>query len=266
MIPNKIQTIENEINTLLINEVNKIKSSCDSRGCKIKYNRCLFVKAFIKRLKTGNTWYNLQNEFKISKTHLHRVFTLWSDFNVFKNVYNTFLKKYKCYIDNDEVYIDSSIIINKYGYTNTTGINTYEARKHRSNKISCIVSKNGIPLGIKVTNSQIHDIKILYDTLPKKTFFTKLIGDKGYISKSIKKQLKRNRRIDLITNYRKNQKNKIHTDISSRISIEHFNSLIKQNRIINIRYDKSLESYENIVYLGCLYRSLQIVFNILYIQ
>jgi len=36
--------------------------------------------------------------------------------------------------------------------------------------------------------------------------FTKLIGDKGYISDSIKKQLKRNRRIELITNYRKNQK------------------------------------------------------------
>jgi hypothetical protein len=70
----------------------KIKLLCDSRGCKIKYNRCLFVNAFIKRLKTGNTWVNLQNEFKISKTHLHRIFTYWSDNNVFKNVYNTFLK------------------------------------------------------------------------------------------------------------------------------------------------------------------------------
>ena len=98
-------------------------------------------------------------------------------------------------IDNDEVYIDSSITINKYGYKNTTGMNTYEARKHRSNKISCIVSKNGIPLGIKITNSQIHDIKILYDTLPKRTLFTKLIGDNGYISNGIKK------RIELITNY-----------------------------------------------------------------
>jgi hypothetical protein len=100
-------------------------------------------------------------------------------------------------------------------------MNTYEARKHRSNKISCIVSKNGIPLGIKITNSQIHDIKILYDTLPKRTLITKLIGDKGYISDCIKK------RIELITNYRKNQKNKTCIDTKSRITIEHFNSLIK---------------------------------------
>ncbi len=264
MIPNKQQTIDDEINNLLLNEINKL--NCTSRGCKQKYNRKIFVKAFIKRLKTGSTWNNLQDEFKISKTHLNRVYIQWSDFNVFKNVYNTFLKNHNCYIDNDEVYIDSSITINKYGYKNTTGINTYEARKHRSNKISCIVSKNGIPLGIKVTNSQIHDIKILYDTLPKRTIFTKLIGDKGYISDSIKKQLKRNRRIELITNYRKNQKNKTCIDTKSRITIEHFNSLIKQNRIINTRYDKTIESYENMIYLGCLYRGLQIVFNILYIN
>ena len=45
-------------------------------------------KAFIKRLKTGNTWLNLQYEFNISKTHLHRIFTLWTDCNLFKNVYN----------------------------------------------------------------------------------------------------------------------------------------------------------------------------------
>ena len=175
------------------------------------------------------------------------------------------VKKYKCYIDNEQVYIDSSIIINKYGYKNTTGINTYEARKHRSNKLSCIVSKNGIPLGIKDTNSQIHDIKILYDTLPKRTLFTKLIGDKEYIFNRIKNQLKRNRKFKLITNYRKNQKHKLHIDTSSRIAIEHyFNSLLKQNRFINVRYDKILEFYESIVYLECLYRGFQIVFNFFY--
>ena len=47
------------------------------------------------------------------------------------------------------------------------------------------------------------------------------------ISNSIKNQLKRNRRIELITNYRKNQKHKLHIDTSSRIAIEHFNSLLK---------------------------------------
>ena len=81
--------------------------------------------------------------------------------NVFKDVFELFIKQYKCYIDNDEAYIDSTILINKYGYRDTTGINTYEARKHRSNKLSCIISKNGIPLGIKLGAGNIHDIKLL---------------------------------------------------------------------------------------------------------
>lgn len=255
-----VNIIDKTIIELILNEVKNI--SKQDKKYKIIYDRSIFIKAFIKRLKTSNTWSNLEDEFKISKTHLHRIFTLWTDLNIFKNVYNAFLRTYKLYIDNDEVYIDSTIISNKYGYKNTTGINTYESRKHRSNKISFIVSKNGIPLGIKVTTSNIHDIKILYDTLPNKTVFTKLIGDKAYISKEVKNKLKRNRKIELITDYRKNQKNKTVVNTSSRIAIEHFNSLIKQNRIINTRYDKSIESYESNIYLGCLYRGLRIVFNI----
>ncbi len=184
--------------------------------------------------------------------------------NVFKDVFELFLKQYKCYIENDEAFIDSTILINKFGYRDTTGINTYEARKHRSNKLSCIVSKNGIPLGIKLTNSQVHDVKLLLDTLPKKTYFTTLIGDKGYISKKLKAKLKRNRRINLITGYRKNQKEKQNIDTKSRITIEHFNSLLKQNRGINIRYDKNIEPYEGLIYLGCIYRGLQVVFKFLY--
>ena len=255
-----ITTLDN----LIINQVIKLKKNMDSRGTKNIYKYSMFIKAFFKRLKTGNTWENISNEFKISKTHLHRVFNIWCDANIFKNAYTQFLKQYNCYIDQDEVYIDTSIIINKYGYKNTTGYNSYEAKKHRSNKISCIVSKNGIPLSIKITNSQIHDIKILYDTLPKRTIFTKLYGDKAYISKNLKYKLKRNRNIELITEYRCNQLKKQKIDTKPRITIEHFNSLIKQNRIINVRYDKNIEPYESMVYLGCLYRGLQIVFKFLY--
>ena len=102
MIPNKQQTIDNEINNLLLNEIKKLNCKCTSRGSKQKYSRKIFVKAFIKRLKTGNTWNNLQDEFKISKTHLNRVFMQWSNFNIFKNVYQTFLKNHRCYPLNDQ--------------------------------------------------------------------------------------------------------------------------------------------------------------------
>ena len=54
------------------------------------------------------------------------------------------INKLYLFIDNNEVYIDSTIIMNKYGTRNTTGYNTYECKKHRSNKISVIASRNSI--------------------------------------------------------------------------------------------------------------------------
>lgn len=254
--------IQNAIYDLTMIVIGKLK--INSQGFQKIYHDSIYINAFITRLKTGSTWKQLEYQFKISDTHLNRIFNLWCDMNVFKDVFELFLKQYKCYIENEEAFIDSTILINKFGYRDTTGINTYEARKHRSNKLSCIVSKNGIPLGIKLTNSQVHDVKLLLDTLPKKTYFTTLIGDKGYISKKLKAKLKRNRRINLITGYRKNQKEKQNIDTKSRITIEHFNSLLKQNRGINIRYDKNIEPYEGLIYLGCIYRGLQVVFKFLY--
>ena len=50
-------------------------------------------------------------------------------------------------------------------------MNTYESKKHKSNKLSIVASKNGIPLGININTGNIHDIKMLLDTLPIKTHF-----------------------------------------------------------------------------------------------
>ena len=267
MILKKVE-IQNEIINLITNEVNKYKSKMDTRGIKNKYEYKTFINAFIIRLKTSNTWEHISEQSHISKTHLNRVFIEWSDANIFQNAYKQFLNKYNLFIDNNEVYIDSTIIMNKYGTRNTTGYNTYECKKHRSNKISVIASRNGIPLGIHVSNSNVHDINLLLTTLPKRTLFNKLYGDKGYISKYYKNKLKRNRNIDFVTPFRKNQKHKLNDidklNIKNRIRIEHFNALIKQNKCINIRYDRYLEPYIGLVYLGCINRGLQIVFNFLY--
>ena len=40
-------------------------------------------------------------------------------------------------------------------------MNTYESKKHKSNKLSIIASKNGIPLGIHIDTGNIHDLKML---------------------------------------------------------------------------------------------------------
>ena len=86
-----------------------------------------------------------------------------------------------------------------------------------------------------------------------KVIGSKLVGDKGYISKKNSKKLKSNN-IELITPKRKNQKgsnsqeNKI---LLKKLSIvEHFFSWIKNFRKIRLRYDSKVVSYLGFVMLA----------------
>lgn len=77
-------------------------------------------------------------------------------------------------------------------------------KKHRTCKLSIITSKNGILLGVKLTNTLVQDVKLILNTLPKNILFNKLCGDKGYIANdNFKNELKKNYNIELITPYRK---------------------------------------------------------------
>lgn len=145
---NKKKELFKEINNLILNEVKKYKKSLDTRGRKNKIKYTKFISVFINKLETNLTWERLGIIYKISKTHLHNTFCAWSNANIFKNAFNNFLKKYHLFINNNEAYIDTTTIYNKYGYINTTGMNTYESKKHKSNKLSILASSNGIPLGI----------------------------------------------------------------------------------------------------------------------
>ena len=82
----------------------------------------------------------------------------------------------------------------------------FESKKHKCNKLSIISSANGIPLGIKLGCGNIHDIKLLIETLPKKTFFRVLYADKGYNSIKLKTMLLITRKIKLIYPYKKKSK------------------------------------------------------------
>jgi transposase len=134
--------------------------------------------------------------------------------------------------------------------------------------LSIISSANGIPLGIKLGAGNIHDIKLLIETLPKKTFFKVLYADKGYNSIKLKKRLLINRKIKLIYPYKKNQID-INTiedshGIKNRMRVEHVNNFLKQNKALNTRYEKDISNFESLVYLGCLKLGLQIIIREFY--
>ena len=257
-----------EITNIIIEQVKVYKKSLDTRGRKnlILYKN--IIKIFLTRLETNLTWNRLSSIYNISKSHIHNIFNKWSNYGVFKNAYTIFLKKYKIYINNEEVYIDTTTILNKYGYINTTGYNSFESKKHKCNKLSIISSANGIPLGIKLGCGNIHDIKLLLETLPKKTYFKYLYADKGYNSIKLKIRLLVTKKIKLIYPYKKNQID-INTiedknGLKNRMKVEHVNNFLKQNKALNTRYEKDITNFESLVYLGCLKLGLQIIIRDFY--
>ena len=258
-----------ELTNLIMVQVKLYKKSLDTRGRKNIYLYKEIINIFLTRLETNLTWIRLSVIHNISKSNINSIFSKWTNYGVFKNAYNNFLKKYKIYINNDEAYIDSTTILNKYGYVNTTGFNSFESKKHKCNKLSIISSSNGIPLGIKLGLGNIHDIKLLIDTLPKRTFFKYLYADKGYNSIKLKTRLLVNRKIKLIYPYKTNQidKNTIEDKIGlkNRMRVEHVNNFLKQNKALNNRYDKDILNFESLVYLGCLKLGLQIIIRDFYI-
>jgi transposase len=254
-----------ELHKLINIEVLKYKKSLDTRGCKNKILYKLFIKIFINKLENNLSWNLLGNIYKISKSHIHSTFCAWTEHGVFKNAFHRFLKQYNLFIDNNEAYIDSTTIFNKYGYVDTVGMNTYESKKHKSNKLSVIASKNGIPLGIHIGNGNIHDLNLLINTLPKRHAFKILYADKSYISKNLKQKLLVNKKIKLITPFKKNQREK-NTDeeingLRRRMRIEHINNKLKQNKSLNTRYVKDILYFESLCYLGCLKIGLNVIIN-----
>ncbi len=134
--------------------------------------------------------------------------------------------------------------------------------------MSIISSANGIPLGIKLGSGNIHDIKLLLETLPKKTFFKVLYADKGYNSIKLKTMLLITRKIKLIYPYKMNQQDKNTIEdrhgLQNRLRVEHVNNFLKQNKALNTRYEKDITNFESLVYLGCLKLGLQIIIREFY--
>jgi hypothetical protein len=251
-----------EFRKIIKDEVIKYKFRLDTRGSKPIYSVNKFINIFLEKLETNLSWEKLESIYKISKSQLHITFTKWSNNNVFRNAYESFLKRYSLYIKNDIAYIDTTTIFNKYGYLDTVGMNTYESKKHKSNKVSIIANEKGIPLGINIGKGNIHDIKLLMDTLPKNIFFNKLYADKSYVSKKLKENLLQ-KNIKIITPNKKNQKvsntREDQYELKNRMKIEHINNRLKQNRSLNTRYMKDIKNFESLIYLGCLKIGLQIL-------
>ena len=129
----------------------------------------------------------------------------------------------------------------------------YKIKTKKTLKLSIICDNNYSINNHILSNPKKHDVEFILPLLNKnkiplkKTSF--LIGDKGYISKKIKKKLKR-KGINLITPLRKNQKNakKINKKnkklLDKRFKVEAVFSILKKTyRRLQLIVDRKLTNY-----------------------
>jgi hypothetical protein len=224
-----------------------------------------YIKVIFNTLKTGIQWKYLKEE--LHYTTYHKKFLLWNSYNVFQNVYYILIKilEHNNILNKNilkELYIDSTMIKNIKG-SEFIGPNHYD-RNRNGNKISIVVTSNGIPLGMTLSTSNVHDISIVEDTIDDikvNIVGSKLGADKGYISEALKDKLKKQRNIDLITYKRKNTKKILNNNeikfLNKRYIVENTFSWLKNNKKLINRFETKALNFEQYWYLSF----INLIFN-----
>lgn len=245
-------------------------------------------------------FYDPKPNVKYHYKSIHSQFDRWCTNNVFKkafyncvphnnNIELTGFKFNDCdnnyYIinENNDLFIDSTSINNKYGSVGIV-INP-ELTKKNITKISTISNVNGFVYSITNINNYTKTIK--YNHVNKKiktaqsdvkTIITSLnninpnikiksidgsidlIGDKGYITKEIFNY--KENKVNVITPLKKNNKNKFiyrnSKKLSYRFIIENTICSYKKDNRINLRKDKKIKTFMGWVYISCLNHNLNV--------
>jgi len=232
-----------------------------------KYKIYEYIKEILYVLKTGISWRDIRSN--INWNSIYKVYIKLNKYNIFESSYkkallNKYLKKGP---GNKLKFIitDTTFIQNKNG-TNQIGYNKFYNRKNGT-KISIICDSKGIPLDTAFYKGNINDSKILpvhlnnNELINNLSFNGHFMADKGYHSKEIiniivnkgfKPLIAQNKRniknSDLISKMNKDEK----LIYKNRSIIERLNAKIKNNKKLQLRYEKYIDNYKGLYYLFCL--------------
>jgi hypothetical protein len=161
-------------------------------GRPLKYDNNTYLDAMFYVLKCGIGWNYLKG------------FNLWSSKNIFKLAWAIIVNIYAQFkLDFYDLFIDCSHIKNYLGH-DVVGANFYYIFR-LSTKLSIITDNMGTPIEIALNNGNVHDIKIVLETIDSIKFDIDyydaeyLIADKGYVSFELKDTLSKKYYLELIT-------------------------------------------------------------------
>lgn len=225
------------------------------------HNKCTldhYIDVICYVLRTGIQWKYLRDKLHFST--YHKKFIKWAKYDVFKIAYQVLIKLLKAqkYLTDDDLknlYMDSSMIKNIHGHQ-SLGINHYD-RGRKGNKVTVIVTKSGIPLAMTIARANQHDLSqvdSVLDQVTVKIVGSRLICDKGYVSKPLKNKLKSQKRLYLVCPRKKNQHSYLpeiqRKLLKERNIVENFFAWTHNYKRIRVRYERHCFSYEQFYYLA----------------
>jgi len=219
-----------------------------------KYSLDDILTEIIYILKNGIAWKNLRSNINGDTLYWH--FRRFVSNNIFNSLFiflrDNYFKSHNCSLQ----IIDSTCIFNKLG-RETIARNTFYKNKN-CNKVSLITDSCGIPLSAIIKSGNVHDLNFLEDHIndlllvSSKKSRISLLSDKGYVS-SKHKILMNSYNYDLIFPNKKNMKPSLNFDkvqYKKRICVEHTFSKLKAFKRIQLRYDSSISSFSQFIFLA----------------
>lgn len=219
----------------------------------LKLNLRNFIEAILFRIRTGCPWRDLPQEFG-KPNSIFKKYNRWSKKNKLMNIFKLFSQ----HADKEWIFIDGSHV---RAHQHSAGIKNQDISKSiggNSSKIHLAIDSNGNPIEFIISDGTSHDMKIAPDIVSKLDLSESemLCADKGYDSKSLRKQIQDSKTKPNIPRKSNTKSSNDHMDwymYKIRHLVENSFCRLKQFRGIATRYDKLKRNYQSAVALACIF-------------
>lgn len=215
-------------------------------------------------LRNGVSWLSLnKSNFKGEESTYRKFFNNLCNSNIFGRAIQNFIITIP-----KQVYLDTTTILNKAGRKSDVDYCSKD-RKHKGIKISTYCDNNRFLYPSVISKGNVHDVKLVEETLGKNLPPKIIAGDKGYVSSDLKTRL-RHKGIELIYPYRNYKKSKkvdkngrkkhkksymenTNEEISileNRYKIENMFATLKQFRRLSYIYERNIKYFTGFVDLA----------------
>ena len=210
------------------------------------------IEGILYRMRTGCPWRDLPRYFG-KWNSVYQQFNRWAANDKLMNTFKLLADE----SDLEWGFIDGSIVNAHQHSAGAVGGGDQGIGKSRgglTTKIHMSVDSCGFPLHFKITGGEVHDSKLAPELIEEMPVTEYVVGDKGYDSEAIRKQIEKRGSQAVIPRKSNSKKGNEGMDwylYKCRHVVENMFARIKHFRAIATRYDKLKRNYLSMVALAC---------------